>query len=422
MAHQRGVAGPLLKGTTDMQFASHNNAASERKKVLPLFIMIDAAGWEILRNRPFLSAVAPHRRRLETVFGYSSACVPSIVSGRWPDEHRHWCYFVNAPESSPFRSLSWLRWLPSSLTGRRFVRRMLTKFVKRKLGFRGYFDLYNVPFEHIHRFDFTEKKSPLVAGGMNDGENIFDQLERASVPYFVNDPTRPEDESQDALLAHVAAAEIDFAFVYWAGLDGLLHSVGNQSPRIDEKLAVYDRWITDVVAKAREHYDEVQLFVFSDHGMANCDELLDIQAVLAETALKFGRDYTAVFDSTMARFWFHTSDARVIVENALAGVKEGRILSNEELLRLRAPTDGAWGELMFLVREGVLICPSHMGERPIRAMHGYHPDDPQSAATLLTNVPSIPTDITAIPHIHRLMHECALRAHFNNTTKHQTAH
>ena len=404
-----------------MQNTPRNPIVAQKKRVLPLFIMIDAAGWEILRNRPFLGAVAPHRRRLETVFGYSSACVPSIVSGRWPDEHRHWCYFINAPETSPFRSLSWLRWLPKALTGRRIVRRMLTKLVKRNLGFRGYFDLYNVPFHHIHRFDFTEKTSPLVAGGMNRGENIFDQLERSGVPYFVNDPTRPEDESRDALLARITAADIDFAFVYWAGLDGLLHSVGNDSPRIGEKLAVYDDWITRVVAKAQEHYDEVQLFVFSDHGMANCDELLDLQAVLAKTPLKFGRDYTAVFDSTMARFWFHTPDARSVVEAALADVKEGRILSNDELAKLRTPTDGTWGELMFLVREGVLICPSHMGERPIRAMHGYHPDDPQSAATLLTNLPSIPSDITAIPHIHKLMHQHALSAHFHNTTQTKAA-
>lgn len=404
-----------------MQTSSPIPFAAEKKSVLPLFIMIDAAGWEILRNRPFLGAIAPNRRRLETVFGYSSACVPSIVSGRWPDENRHWCYFINAPETSPFRSLSWLRFLPKAITSRRIVRRLLTKFVKRRLGFRGYFDLYNVPFNHIHRFDFTEKTSPLKPGGMNAGENIFDQLEQSNIPYFVNDPTRPEEESRDALLARISAADIDFAFVYWAGLDGLLHSVGNQSPRIGEQLAMYEEWIGNVVKKAREHYDEVQLFVFSDHGMANCDELLDIQAVLAPLPLQFGRDYTAVFDSTMARFWFHTPGTREAIEAALAGVKEGLILSTSELSAMRTPTDGTWGELMFLVREGVLICPSHMGERPIRAMHGYHPSDPHSAATLLTNLQSIPSDITAIPHIHRLMHQHAHNAHFQNTKQTQAA-
>ena len=65
--------------------------------------------------------------------------------------------------------------------------------------------------------------------------------------------------------------------------------------------------------------------------------------------------------------------------------------------------DRYFGEVIFLVKEGVLIVPSHMGERPIRAMHGYHPTDKHSFASLLTNQSSIPEEITHIPHIHRLM-------------------
>ena len=34
------------------------------KPILPLFIMIDAMGWEILRNDPFGKNFAPNRKRL----------------------------------------------------------------------------------------------------------------------------------------------------------------------------------------------------------------------------------------------------------------------------------------------------------------------------------------------------------------------
>ncbi len=404
-----------------MQTTPRISATPARRRILPLFVMIDAAGWEILRSRPFLSMLAPHRRRLESVFGYSSACVPSIVSGRWPDEHRNWCYFVHDPEHSPFARLRWLRWLPKALTGRRIVRRWLTKLVKRALGFRGYFDLYNIPFQHIHRFDFTEKRSPLQPGGMNRGSNIFDQLTSRGIPHYVNDPARPEPETRDELLARIEKADLDFAFVYWAGLDGLMHAAGNDSPLVDEKLAIYEQWIGQLVAKARGHYDEVRLFVFSDHGMANCDEVLDLQKILARLSLEFGRDYTAVFDSTMARFWFHTADAREQVTALLENVPQGRIIGDAELAKLRVPRDGTFGETVFLVREGVLIVPSHMGERPLRAMHGYHPSDPQSHAALLSSVAAIPASVTAIPHIHRLMLAHAVEAHaVNNDARTKT--
>src|SRR5260370_25986193 len=143
------------------------------KSILPLFIFIDACGWEVIRETPFARGFAPHRRRLESVFGYSSACVPSILSGRWPAEHRNWCYFVYDPGNSPFKSLRSLRWLPTAITSRRIFRRWLSKWVKGWLTFRGYFALYNLPFKYISLFDFTEKKNPLLAGGMNSVVNIF---------------------------------------------------------------------------------------------------------------------------------------------------------------------------------------------------------------------------------------------------------
>lgn len=374
------------------------------KDRLPLFIMIDACGWEIIRNDPFGREFAPQRKRLESVFGYSSTCVPSILSGRWPVEHRNWCYFVYDPKNSPFRSLRHLRWLPTALTSRRIVRRLLTKFVKTQLGFRGYFDLYNIPFRYISLFDFTEKKSPLQPEGMNVGPNIFDYLVERRVPYFVTDPALSEEVNRDTLIAKIESEEIDFAFQYWAGLDGLLHSVGNDSPEIPAKLRVYERWITQVLEVARRHYREVVLYVFSDHGMANCDELLDLRSKIDALGLEFGVDYACVYDSTMARFWYLRDGAREKIETVLRSVPQGRIVPDEELEAMRALfSDRYFGETVFLVKEGVLIVPSHMGERPIRAMHGYHPTDPQSYASLLTNQPSIPDGITAIPHVFNLM-------------------
>lgn len=382
------------------------------KPILPLFIMVDACGWEIIRNDPFGQGFAPNRRRLDSVFGYSSTCVPSILSGRWPVEHRNWCYFVYDPERSPFRSLTHLKWLPSAMTSRRIVRRMLTKVIKSQLGFRGYFDLYNIPFRYISLFDFTEKKSPLRPGGMNRGPNIFDFLEERTIPYFVSDPARTEEENRDALIERIGAESIEFSFLYWAGLDGLLHMVGNDSPQVPAKLRVYEGWIEQILAAATDHYREVRLYVFSDHGMANCDELLDLKARIDALPLQMGEDYAVVYDSTMARFWFLRPEARPLVEAALARVPQGRIVPDAELESMHALfEDRYFGELIFLVKEGVLIVPSHMGERPIRAMHGYHPTDKHTYASLLTNQPSIPEEVTAIPHIHRLMTQHAVEAH-----------
>jgi hypothetical protein len=381
------------------------------KKVLPLFVFIDACGWEIIKDRPFARTLAPHRRRLRSVFGYSSACVPSILSGRWPVDHRNWCYFVYDPVHSPFRSLRPLRWLPRAVTSRRIFRHQLSKMLKRHLKFRGYFDLYNIPFEYISLFDFSEKKNPLQPGGMNQGPNIFDRLKERGIAWHVSDPKATERHNLDSLLSDIRGEKIDFAFLYWPDLDGLLHRVGNTSPEVPAKLEAYEPWLGELMECARSHYEEVDLTIFSDHGMANCDKLLDLKAVIERLGLGMGVDYAVVYDSTMARFWFFNDRARASVQEALLGVPGGRIMGDDELRELGTLfTDRYFGEMIFLVGEGTLIVPSHMGERPIRAMHGYHPDAPHSYASLMTSYPDVPPGVTAIPHTFQLMAAQAERA------------
>src|SRR5690606_11660435 len=101
--------------------------------------------------------------------------------------------------------------------------------------------------------------------------------------------------------------------------------------------------------------------------------------------------------------WLLKPGVREVIEDRVKNVVDGRIIGEAELKELRAHfADPRFGETIFLMDEGTLIVPSHMGERPLRAMHGYHPRDPQSYAALFTNQ-VVPESITAIPHIYNLM-------------------
>lgn len=392
------------------------------KPILPLYVFVDACGWEIVKADPFVRSVAPVRRRLRSVFGYSSACIPSILSGRYPTEHRNWSYFVFDPANSPFHPLSWLRLIPRSFTSRRRVRTWLSRWAKRRLGFHGYFDLYNVPFEHIALFDFTEKRSPLRPGGMNEGTNIFDVLEANAIPYHVSDPARSEEGNLEALQRDLATESIDFAFLYWPALDGLMHRVGNDSPEVGRKLRDYERKIGRLLETARQHYREIRLYVFSDHGMANCDRHVNLQAKIDALGYRMPEDFAVVYDSTMARFWFFNRRARHAITKCLAKVRGGNILGDAELTDLGTYfSDRYFGELIFLMHEGTLIVPSYMGAKPIRAMHGYHPDAPHSYAALMTNQRRVPAGINAIPDMYRLMVNDAEAAHAANRAPGQEA-
>jgi hypothetical protein len=367
-----------------------------------MVIFIDALGWEILKNREFLEEFK-HRRKLRSTFGFSSACVPSILTGQQPRDHGHWSYFYYSPETSPFKLLKLLSALPRKLTERGRVRHLMSRVLGRLFGFTGYFQLYNLPFRHAGLFDHCEKKDIFKPGGMNKGDNIFDGLERGQVPYHVSNWRCSEAENLAACEKDIRRGEISFAFLYMASMDGLLHQVGKDSPKVDEKLKWYEQQLRQLFDVARSQYDEVRLFICSDHGMATVDRHVDLMKHVETLPLKYGRDYIAVYDSTMARFWFLNPAAKTTIEQSLDGLDCGRVLSQQELKDLGCDFDGhQFGELVFLLNAGTIVVPSHMGLNPITGMHGYHPDHPDSDAALLSNTePSVP--VNSIADIYRLM-------------------
>jgi predicted AlkP superfamily pyrophosphatase or phosphodiesterase len=377
---------------------------AQKSPKISIVVFIDALGWEVLKGRRFMEQRLPFRRRLRSVFGFSSACIPSILTGLMPREHRHWSFFYYSPETSPFKPLRVLGMLPRSLIDRGRVRNLVSKLIKRLYSYTGYFQLYNIPFEHVDKFDYCEKSDLFVPGGMNRGENIFDHLSRAGVPYHVSDWRDSEENNLEALEADLRRGEISFALLYMASMDALLHEVGKESPQVDQKLAWYESRLEDILATASGHYEEVRLFICSDHGMATVHTHVDLMSRVEGLGLAFGRDYTATYDSTMGRFWFHNQAARERITGLLRQVPEGRILPPEELEQLGCDFEGdQYGELIFLMDAGVLIVPSHMGLKPITGMHGYHPDDPDSDASLLSNVepPDDPRAITDVFHLMR---------------------
>ena len=64
--------------------------------------------------------------------------------------------------------------------------------------------------------------------------------------------------------------------------------------------------------------------------------------------------------------------------------------------------DKKFGEMFFLMNPGLLINPSYMGLNVIPGMHGYHPDDKDSYATILSNR-EIPENINSITDIRKTM-------------------
>lgn len=373
-------------------------------KSLGLFIFIDAFGWEVLKRNPdFLADLAPHRKPLETILGYSSACDPSIISGLTPSQHKLWSSYYYVPENSPFAWTRWLGFLPEKLTERARVRHYLSKLVKKVCGITGYFQLYNVPFHRLPLFHYAEWKRIWLTGGLPQGTSIFDLMAESDRRWYVHDSNKNDEGKLEDLRADLRKGEIDLAYISLGKLDALMHAEGTRSSRIAPTVEWYDQQIRELVALAREKYSDVDIFIFTDHGMHDVTRGYDLQADIGQLGLRFGEDYVAFYDSTMGRFWSLNAHAEKTLTDFLSTHPEGRLLPPEELESLGVQFDDhQYGNLIFLMNSGVQIAPSFMGRKAIPGMHGFHPDDADSKAMICSNRP-LPDTLTRIQQIFGLM-------------------
>ena len=357
---------------------------------LVLIVLIDALGYELAADPEFLPALGRERAPIRSVLGYSSANLPTIMSGRLPVEHGQFSMYRRAGRDGVFGPIrSWLR-LAARLTRRRWrLSLWVTRWLRRR-GITGYFSLYEIPFELLPEFDLCQRRDLYSPGAFEALPGLVDHMAAAG-PYRAWNWSVPEDRTFEEAEAEIARGQARTLFLYTSAFDGIMHANGPDSAAARERLQSYSGRISALVRMAEDRGREVRAFVFGDHGMAPVRQSHDLQGELDRLELRVPEECLYFLDSTMARFWFRSPTARAKVEKLLGGCGYGRILGTEELARLGAHFPNAeYGELIFLLEEGEILVPSFMSSQPVRGMHGYHPEAKHSYTVLCTNVQDRP--------------------------------
>ena len=377
-------------------------------KRLDLFVFADALGWKLASERDFMADVFPVRNACETLFGYSSTCDPSILTGTYPDEHGHFSFFVKARQRHPFTHLKWGGWLPQRLAGYHRLRSRLSRMLARRLGYTGYFQLYSVPFSCLPYLEYTETKDIYEPGGIIGGQRtIFEHWQESGKSWQRSD-WRVGDEANFARAAEVIDnGEAELMYLFTAGLDAVMHRHGPSGSAVDAAFALFEKKLRGLIDRASRHYSQVRVHLFSDHGMARVNQASDLLPRWRKLGLKYGRDYVAVWDSTMARFWFNNNErVRQEASEWLSQQPDGQVLSDEQLANWRCLfPDRRYGELFYLLPAGTLFVPSFLNMSLVAGMHGYDPAHPDSAACWLATDETVP--VQALPDIFRVMLDAA---------------
>jgi len=373
-----------------------------RESVLTIFV--DAAKPDYLTRKrtPFLHRLAEEgvSGRIETIFAFSGI-LPTIFSGSYPEVHGIWTTFCYCPVSSSFR---WIRPLlpvislfeniPDARTALTFGISALTGIVNYLEGhtaaFTHGFQAHAIPFHLASCFDFSMKKVASEKGSLSPVTTLFDILRDTGTSFSYVDLPLVYTESTRQLRWWVKYSDYKacegaksllrkhkskFFFLHLCGLDAVAHQYGPWSKRSIEEVKQLDYLIEDLATEFGKHYESVKIVIFGDHGMVDVDSTLDIRAQIEESGLEEKKDYLIFLDSTMARFWFKSKEARIRAIEVLGDIKRGRILTEDDFTRFRINFPHTkYGEVIFLLDSGVVISPNYFqGSDVVKGMHGYDP-------------------------------------------------
>ncbi|RJO65801.1 MAG: glycosyltransferase [Candidatus Omnitrophota bacterium] len=378
---------------------------AERRKnsTIKIFILIDALGWAYIKDRPFLNSVAVTKMPIKSILGFSSGVIPSILTGKYPQEHNHWSLYYYSPKTSPFRWTKMFSLILSVISKSRGLRWFIEKISKTIMQYTGYFESYLIPLKQLYFFDICEKRNIYTPKGIEGTQTIFDVLEQEKIDYKCY--FYPLKDQAIFLKAEedIKTSTSSFYFLYLSESDAALHKECKDASTVNEMIDFYEKQIYDLFKAAQERNSKVDLFVFSDHGMAPVEKSFDLKNGIEELGLKIPNDYVPFYDSTMARFWFFTHSAKKAIDTHLIKHTYGRILSEKEKKEYGINFENdRYGETIFLMHTGSVINPSYMNNKIPQGMHGYDVNESQMDAVLVSNV-EIKENINDVKEFFNLM-------------------
>ena len=366
-----------------------------------LVILIDAFRYDYLSKKytPFIHSLSKKYSYLplHPILGYSDSIRATIFTGAYPEDHNYWMMYKYSPETSPFRGfrpLSITDRFPDSFFKRGF-RFFLSSILCRNLAKNnGYSELntHNIPFNVLGCFDYTLKKSMLSPGVFNDYPTIFDIMQQNNIKYVYIDSSKYGWRNYFASSSNVRGNLIDsierldkdigLIFLYLHHLDHSAHRNGTSSPRFLRELRNMDRTVEAISEKAKKNFNDLDILIFSDHGMADATNFVDLSFLVKDRG--FGKDYLVSLDSTMVRIWYFNHSKKEEIRNTLNRSKYGRFLSEEDKKKLKINfANRYYGDDIYLIDPPYNIFPNFVSWLKPYAMHAYHPNEESQAGMFI---------------------------------------
>ncbi len=342
---------------------------------------------------PFLYELSEKQQLLplKTLLGFSVGIHPTIWTGLYQERHKKFTIYYYDPKSNYFKPVWYLKLIPFEKLRKYFIGAVKIPYYKFKRLKQSSPKWYKRIIEYppalppkMSRFFSCKSQEPEYK------ESLFSVLEKNKISWhgqadlgclFIGE--KNVNEVSDMKLTK---SQADFFYMYFG--DGYGHSYGPSSEKVIDYLKQCDKKVKELYTKALKEHGKVNLFAFSDHGMCEVKNFVDLRPVFKSLEFKQPRDFVAFFDATMVRFWYHRKGVREKVVEAFRKVPELTYLDDKQREKYHIRfEDRKWGEDIFLVKTNTRIFPDYFApiRSGIRGMHGYAPESPCSYGFFITN-------------------------------------
>jgi hypothetical protein len=364
-----------------------------------LFIILDGLGYDqLMKFRP-KNLIERGKKSgitsLETLLAYSSGIYPSIWTGLYPDQTNFWTEFIYQ-EKPQFSILSSFGFLPGKYFSRKVAFVFSSLFEKMGFKVRGHFGIPSAIQGYFTRLPVSYQSLPPV--DLPFSELISDVYSRKGkkIEYW-HCETLSTNSLKDVFQN---VGEADTAIVCIAETDHAGHLLGPMSEAYQSFLYNLDERLAQLIDQVEAKWPEVQIYIFSDHGMTAVQQSFDVWTYLEQHGFHLGQEYIAFINSTITSLWFNHGYHKEIVD-LLNRCKFGRVLTHEERIRYHLDfRDRRYGDEIFVANEGIELIPNFISLtwKPNSGMHGYDPNYSTTKAFLIGSQKSTskPTNVVDI--------------------------
>lgn len=361
-------------------------------KSITIFVMLDACRHDYIsrRHTPFLHSLQSSSLScpVKPTFGFEPDA--AYLAGLYPDQADGGAQFWYNPKDSPFKLArflpKWTNKLPK--IPQKIIRKLLLKAVRLSNSAPNLSTAW-LPFHLLNQFALPMMNGLDQPGFCPGHKSIFDLLREQNLPWlFHAGPDYRVTINAACKRAKVKLhPPLAFAFFHIGNLDGTGHAFGPHSDEIQTELSHVDHGLSKIYRLANKRFSNVNFVIMGDHGMIEVDHLLNVKEILSALPLSLEKDYMYILDSTMARFWFFSKQAKQLIGHAMKNLQGGHIITKDEkdTFHLNYPHN-RFGDMIYLANPGYLIFPNHYQvHRPETGMHGYSSNAYGQQALLLIN-------------------------------------